>query len=74
MITPLETVSLGKPESFSYFRSWDNMLLLVLEQKPLEVINAAIDALEPFQDKIDILLALKCTSNCGVKYMWRLVL
>ena len=45
-----------------YGRCWDESLLCVLEQKPLEVIDMAMDALAPFEDNENILFALKCKS------------
>ena len=57
LITPEESVTLAKGK---HKTSWDDSLLRVLEQKPLEVIDMAMDALAPFEDNGNILFALKC--------------
>ena len=58
LITPEESVSLavGSPD-----RTWADSLVHVLQQKSVQVIDAARDALAPFQDTNSILMALKCT-------------
>ena len=57
LITPEESVSLAKE---TQFRSWADSLLRVLQHKSVEVIDAVVDALVPFQDAGSIQIALKC--------------
>ena len=55
LITPEESMSLALD------RPSVNGLLKVLQQKPVEFIDAVVDALAPFQDN-NILIPLKCMS------------
>ena len=50
------SLAVGAPD-----RTWADSLVRVLQHKSEQVIDAAMDALAPFQDTNSIMIALKCT-------------